>query len=290
MMIILQHIQNGLTLAANSFLLLWHHKKLLIYLLVPVLLNLSFGIYSAYDFVYALIARGAPSDFFLVIKAMSKAIVADLGIACLSVHTYTLLEHQTSSIRATLHTVAYRAPIIMTWSFITGTIIYISLIGLHMMQIFCENAGFVMHIKSLDMMLNPAIVLQMLLGIIWIVVVFFMIQILAIEEFSIVESFQTSWALSRALILEIIGGEFWIGLIWFLSILPFMIIFEKPMAYHLFTNKPILDQWSWTTTCALIIAGWVCASAQAVFRTKLYHRYYTEPLQQEIDVMFYPRF
>jgi hypothetical protein len=138
--------------------------------------------------------------------------------------------------------------------------------------------------------LNPATIIQLILGLFWIVVVFFMIQILALEEFSLIESFKASWSLARRVILEIIGGEFWIGLIWFLSILPCMIIFEKPMAYHLFKNEAIHDDWSWITIYSLIIIGWVCASAQSVFRTKLYHHYYIEPREEEVDVMFYPRF
>jgi len=286
----LAHIQNGLTLASDSFLTLWEHKKLLLYLLIPVLINILFGIQSSYDFVYALISSGVPTALFPVIKAILKTIIADLGIACLSVHTYMFLEHQISSVRTTLRTVAKRAPLIAAWTLISGAIIYLSLTGLHFLEIFFENMGLVMHLKSIDVTLNPAILLQIVLGTVWIIVVFFMIQILALEDFSLMESFQTSRELSRALILEIIGGEFWIGLMWFLSVLPFMIIFEKPMAHHLFTNKAIHDDWSWITVFALIIIGWVCASAQAVFRTTLYHRYYAEPREEEIDVMFYPRF
>ena len=288
-MIIRQHIQNGLTLASNSFLMLWQHKKLLVYLLIPVLVNLKFGVHSAYDFVYALIARGAPASFVPVIKAMSKAIFADLGIACLSVHTFSFLEHQTSSIRTTLRTVMHRTPVIVTWSLIAGSLIYLSLIGLHFLHDYCENIGLVKYIDGFDTALNPADVLQLALGIMWITYVFFMIQILALENLSILESLRASWELSRTHLLEIIGGEFWIALIWFLGMLPFMIIFEKPMAYHLFENEKI-HEWSWILICALIIVGWICASAQAVFRTKLYHHYYVEPIEEEIDVMFYPRF
>jgi len=289
MMVIRQRIQNGLTLAANSFLMLWNHKKLLVYLLIPVLVNLKFGVHSAYDFVYALIARGAPTSLVPVVKAMAKAIFADLGIACLSMHTFSFLEHQTSSVRATLRAVIYRAPVIITWSLIAGSLIYLALSLLHIFHGYCENAGLVIYIDSLDITLNPADILQTILGILWIIKVFFMIQILALEELSLIESFKASWVLSHTHILEIIGGEFWIGLIWFLSMLPFMIIFEKPMAYHLFENERI-HEWSWIHICVLIIAGWVCASAQAVFRTKLYHHYYAEPREDEIDIMFYPRF
>lgn len=288
-MVIRQRIQNGLTLAANSFLMLWHHKKLLLYLLIPVLVNLKFGVHSAYDFVYALIARGAPASFAPVIKAMIKALFADFGIACLSVHTFSFLEHQISSVRSTLATVIHRAPIIIAWSLIAGSLINLTLTGLHIVHTYCEQLGFTYYMDSLGVILNPADALQVILGILWIIKVFFMIQILAIEEISLIESFKLSWDLSRAHILEIIGGEFWIGLIWFLSMLPFMIIFEKPMAYHLFENERIHD-WSWILICALNIAGWVCASAQAVFRTKLYHHYYIQLREEEIDVMFYPRF
>lgn len=288
-MVVRQRIQNGLTLAANSFLMLWHHKKLLVYLLIPVLVNLKFGVHSAYDFVYALIGRGAPTSFMPVIKAMSKAIFADLGIACLSVHTFSFLEHQISSVRATLMAVMHRAPIIATWSLLSGSIIYLTLSGLQILHNYCDTAGLIYYMASLGITINPADVLQIVLGILWIIKVFFMIQILAIEELSFIESFKLSWTLSHARLLEIIGGEFWIGLVWFLSTLPFIIIFEKPMAYHLFENERI-HEWSWIHIVALIIMGWICASAQAVFRTKLYHHYYIEPVEEEVDIMFYPRF
>lgn len=288
-MIILQHIQNGMTIASNSFLTIWEHKKLLVYLLAPLLLNFIFGIYSAYDFVYALFTRGAPTAIAPLLMAMSKAIVADLGIACVAVHTFSLLEHQTSSIRTTVRTVAHRAPLIVTWSLIAGTIIYLTLIGLDMISTALHDMGWVIPIQSIDLELNPITILQVILGILWILNVFFMIQILALEEFSLIESFKRSWLLARTLILEIIGGEFWIGLIWCLSILPLMILFEKPMAHYLFNNKAIHD-WSGIAFYGLIIIGWVCASAQSVFRTKLYHRYYIEPREEEVDAMFYPRF
>jgi hypothetical protein len=288
-MIIQQRIQNGLTLAAHSFLMLWQHKKLLIYLLIPVLLNLKFGVHSAYDFVYALIGRAAPDSIMPVLKSMAKAISADIGIACLSVHTFSFLEHQIASVRATIVTVMHRAPVIITWSLLSGSMIYLGLSGLHIMHNYCDTAGLTYYMASLGITINPADVLQMILGLLWIIKVFFMIQILALEERSLIESFKTSWALSHACLLEIIGGEFWIGLMWFLSTLPFIIIFEKPMAYNLFENERI-HEWSWIHICALIIVGWICASAQAVFRTKLYHHYYVEPVEDEIDIMFYPRF
>lgn len=288
-MVIQQRIQNGLTLAANSFLMLWHHKKLLVYLLIPVLVNLKFGVHSAYDFVYALIARGAPGSIMPVLKSMAKAISADIGIACLSVHTFSFLEHQISSVRATIARVLHRAPTIVTWSILSGTLIYLTLSVIHILHNYCDTVGLTYHASSLNTTINPADILQVVLGVLWIIKVFFMIQILALEELSLVASFKLSWALSRAHILEIMGGEFWIGLIWFLSMLPFMIIFEKPMAHHLFENEKI-HEWSWILICALIIAGWVCASAQAVFRTKLYFHYYVKPRNEEIDIMFYPRF
>lgn len=288
-MVIQQRIQNGLTLAANSFLMLWHHKKLLIYLLIPVIVNLKFGVHSAYDFVYALIARGAPGSLMPVLKSMAKAISADIGIACLSVHTFSFLEHQISSVRETVARVIHRAPVIITWSLLSGSIIYLALTGLHILHTYCETAGLTYYMGSLAITINPADVLQIILGLLWIIKVFFMIQILAIEELSLIESFKASWTLSHARLLEIIGGEFWIGLMWFLSTLPFIIIFEKPMAYHLFENERI-HEWSWIHIVALIIMGWICASAQAVFRTKLYHHYSVEPIEEEVDIMFYPRF
>lgn len=288
-MVIQQRIQNGLTLAANSFLMLWHHKKLLIYLLIPVIVNLKFGVHSAYDFVYALIVRGAPGSLMPVLKSMAKAISADIGIACLSVHTFSFLEHQISSVRETLARVFHRAPVIITWSLLSGSIIYLTLTGLHILHTYCDTAGIIYYMGSMDTTINPADVLQIILGLLWIIKVFFMIQILAIEELSLIESFKASWTLSHACLLEIIGGEFWIGLMWFLSTLPFIIIFEKPMAYHLFENERI-HEWSWIHIVALIIMGWICASAQAVFRTKLYHHYSVEPIEQEVDIMFYPRF
>jgi|GEM_PF-6755598 hypothetical protein len=288
-MVIQQRIQNGLTLAANSFLMLWHHKKLLVYLLIPVLVNLKFGVHSAYDFVYALIGRGAPDSIMPVLKSMAKAISADIGIACLSVHTFSFLEHQISSVRATVATVFHRAPVIITWSLLSGSIIYLTLSGLHILHNYCDGIGLTYYMNSLGITINPADVLQMILGLLWIIKVFFMIQILALEELSLIESFKASWALSHARLLEIIGGEFWIGLIWFLSMLPFMIIFEKPMAYHLLENERI-HEWSWIHIFALIIIGWICASAQAVFRTKLYHHYDIQPREEEVDIMFYPRF
>ncbi len=286
---IIAHINNGLMLASDSFLALWEHKKLLVYLLIPALLNLIFGIHSAYDFVYALISRGAPTEFTPVIKAMVKAIVADLGIACISVHMFTIIEHQRSSVRDTIRMVVPRAPIIATWSIIAGAIIYGTLSCLSLLNTPFENMGWSMEIENIGVV-TPATGLQIILGVVWIMTVFFMIQILALEKnTSIVESLKHSWKIARAALLEIIGGEFWIGLIWALSVLPLMILFEKPMAYYLFNNKAIHD-WSGIAFYLLILIGWICASAQAVFRTKLYHRSYIEPREEEIDVLFYPRF
>lgn len=277
---ILKHIQLGLNTAAGSFLTLWKHKKLLLYLIPAVLLNFTLGLYSAYDFVYALISRGAPTDFILVIKAMSKAIIADLGIACLSIHTFMLLEHQVASARDTLRAVMARIPHIAAWSIISGTVIYVALSILHLIS------GF---LTSMPILVHVIMGIQIMLGIIWILIVFFMIQILALENLSIIESLQLSYKLSRHVILEIIGGEFWIGLIWLLSALPIMIIFEKPMAYYLFNDQAIRE-WSGIAQYGLILIGWICASAQTVFRTRLYYSYYIQPRDQETNSFFYPQF
>lgn len=279
-MVILRHIQQGLNIAAESFLTLWEHKKLLLYLLAPVLFNLIFPIYSAYDFVYTLISRGAPTSNLMLIKAMSKAIIADLGIACLSVHIYTILEHQISSVRATIRTVAHRAPLIVSWSLIVGAITYLTLTLFHMIAVPFADMRWVMH---------GITGIQILLGTLWIATVFFTVQILALEELSLIQSLKLSLTLSRALILEIVGGEFWIGLVWFLSVLPFMIMFEKPMAYQLL-NDTAIHEWSWITVYVLIFIGWVCASAQTVFRTKLFYQFYLKPRENEVDALFYPRF
>jgi hypothetical protein len=279
-MIILHHIQLGLNTASESFLTVWEHKKVLLYLLIPVALNFIFPIYSAYDFIYTLISRGAPTDFVIVIKAMAKAIIADLGIACIAVHAYLLYEHQTSSVRATLSTVAKRAPIIASWSIIAGTIIYLTLSLLYMIAEPLECGSWMMHCIYAA---------QIFLGLLWILGVFFVIPILALEEFSLLESIKLSCTLARALIFEIIGGELWIGLICLLSMLPLMILFEKPMAYYLFENEAIHD-WSGIAPSILILIGWVCATAQTIFRTRLLYLAYLQPREQETDVLFYPRF
>lgn len=276
----LTHIQRGLNIASDSFLFLWQHKKLLLYLLIPVVLNLLLGIYSAYDFVYAFIVRGAPTALFPLIIAMSKAIIADFGIACLAVHTLLILRDRGSSVRATIRTVIHRAPLIIAWSLIAGALIYVALTILHVISMPFENMPLVLFLIS---------ALEVALGIVWLIDVFYMIQILAIEELSLIESFHLSRKLARVTLLEILGGEFWIGLMYGLGTLPFMLLFEKLMAYHLFNNQAIHD-WSWITIYALILLGWICATVQTVFRTELYYRCYILPREQELDAMLYRRF
>ena len=77
----------------------------------------------------------------------------------------------------------------------------------------------------------------------------------------------------------------WIGLICLLSMLPLMILFEKPMAYYLFENEAIHD-WSGIAPSILILIGWVCATAQTIFRTRLLYLAYLQPREQETDVLF----
>lgn len=280
MMVALKRIQQGLNIASSSFLTIWEHKTLLLYLLIPVALNFIFPVYSAYNFIYTLISRGAPTDFFIVLKAMSKAIIADLGIACISIHTFMLLERQAPSMRDVLSAITPRIPILASWSLITGTVIYLALSMLDVVSRAFENMPWIAY---------GITGIQIMLGIIWILTVFFMIQILALENLSLIHSLKRSYTLARSLILQIIGGEFWIGLICLLSTLPLMILFEKPMAYYLFENQAIHD-WSGIVPSILILIGWICATAQTVFRTKLYYLFYVQPRDQEVDVFFYPRF
>lgn len=276
----LTHIQRGLNIASDSFLFVWQHKKLLLYLLIPVVLNLALGIQSAYDFVYAFVVRGAPTAIYPLIMAMLKAIIADFGIACLAVHTFLILKERGSSVRATIKVVVHRAPLIVAWSLVAGALIYIALTLFSIVSLPFQEMRWVLFIIS---------AIETLLGMVWLIDVFYMIQILALEELSLIESFQLSRTLSRKTILEILGGEFWIALIYGLSTVPFMLLFERPMAYHLFNNQAIHD-WSWITIYALIILGWVCATVQTVFRTELYYRCNVLPREQEMEAELYSRF
>lgn len=274
-------IRRGINLASSSFLFLWHHPIILSYLLISLGLNMLLGVHSGYDFVYSLIGRGIPSSFLPIISSFLKSIVSQLALACIAMHTLAITQNKNQSILNTIQQLFHRIIPLITWIAALELVTYASIGILNMLYAY-TNTLYIADtiIAGISLVISTAVL----------ILLFYMVPIIATEdEGSIMQALDISQALGRRTYLEIMGGSFWIALIYTLALTPFFIMFEKPMGYYLFETT-IINDWSWTTTIVSILLGYILATVQTVFRTRLYYYSYLLPREQEAASFNFQRF
>lgn len=132
---------------------------------------------------------------------------------------------------------------------------------------------------------SVGLILVIFLVISWSLTTFFVLQILAVHQVSIIKAIKTSICMVKSLLVEILGAEVWMGIIIILCFVPISIISR---VLGLNTTSFGLFILSLMMTLATVLISYVILSAQTVLKTKLYY-YFVEPLQ-ELAFLQYPQF
>jgi len=276
------HLKVGVTLASNSFALLWKHKILIVYL------SASIGLYLLMQFISyntnscdISFATGIHSigPFFdlshwhhyilLLIFTFAYVFLSTFVTVSLISHIGHCLKDMPVGIIDNVHTAIKRINLILYWSLIITFLAYI--IQLILSQIEQQRQFF-----------HPIMVLVGLLGLAWSLITLIVLPIITLEQTTLWKALEKSKNIVMSLLLEIIAGEFWIGLIAVLAMIPCTI----PLLIKM--NMQIPNIFILSATVLIIITGWIISTVQVIFKTIVY-TYYMKPIK-ELELLKYPRF
>lgn len=283
----IERFKVGLYLASDSFAMLWHHPTLLIYYL---------GLIIAYALVFILAYnligyQGTCLQFTGEFHAPHNNLLADLipqtgGLVYLGFifsiflnillrsflsvalvqHTHALLHGHTPALKEMYIATKNRWAAILNWSLLLGGITLL-----------------ISALSSLALGLKSIILLTVItsLGIAWPTLTFFVLPILALTRKNISQAAYSSTQLLTAYTPEILGGLFWIGLIYFFTLVTNIAIHEYLMPSGL---KDICMEHNF------VLFNTLFATILLIFKTRIYHREVPVAQKPEDSVPDYSQF
>jgi len=275
-----ERLKKGIYLASSSFALLWKHKILSLYLAVTIgayiltqLISYNVGCYDL-SFATGLHTVGPLFDFSRWHHYLSQLLITFTFVllytfvtVALIYQTNQLLGYQVAAITQSIRHANKKGRLILIWSLIITALAYT-------IQIISNR---IMQPKQLY---HPIMVLVSILGLAWSLFTLMVLPIITLERTTTIPHALTkSITIVKAIILEIISGEFWIALMAFLAMIPFAI----PLFLIQAPKLLLLG----ATGCILAII-WIISTVQVIFKTMIYN-YYMEPIE-EMEVLKYPRF
>lgn len=231
-MTIIQKFKKGLSISSKSFSLIWNHKKLLVYLGIPVLLGtlaeiLAYNIqpdsasicacFSQKDAIARILRLGTSHSFFhyiliIFVSFFYLAIVTFQSIA-LTNHTYTICKKEKKGIKEIIKSCIPKIKTAIIWTIFT----LIPIVTFHMINAQIEKNN------SIFSQLFYAIIIFAIFTI-WSLITAFVIQTITIENANIKLAIKKSISAIKKLFFQYLGVIFWIGLIALLSATPFLIL------------------------------------------------------------------
>ena len=230
--------KKGLLTAASSFSLIWKHKKLLVYLGIPIFAhviieiltyNITFNsscFFSQENIISCIFTATEPCKllFYAKILLASFAYLAimNFGYIALSYHTAMIHKKKTVGIKNT---------ITRTFSSIKPILIWTALLLVPTILFYGMNTYNVKVQSSFIQLLYISFISAFFAA--WSLVTSFVIQAIAIDHFGVIESIKKSIYIIKQILLEFVGTVFWLGLIGTLSIMPFVLLQKYANALYL---------------------------------------------------------
>lgn len=203
-MTIAHRIKTSITFLANGFGCISHHPILFIYpilfLTIPaiIVISRSFNIPRTHttEHAYHLVTALDTNSLIRILLMTSFFILLTLMAASIVIHVYAILTHQSPSISKTFKKLWHHTGHLAVWGAITMLVINASLALMHLIEI---------QINHLE--LPHALVSFIRHGVdfAWEFVTFFMLQIHALEECSLLESLKRSTRLAFKLAPQVIA-------------------------------------------------------------------------------------
>lgn len=198
-MTITNHIKKTIEFVVDGFACIARNPVLFIYpvifLTIPAIIAVSryFNIPNTHtpDYAYHLMTAFNTDSVISILLITSFLILLTFVAASISIHTFAILRRKAISITKTLQKLSHHAEHLALWGVITTVLTYSGLALLHILHE--ELHGFSWSSRALQMM-------HLSTDVIWLFCTFFMLQIHALEECSLLESLKRSFKLSSRLI------------------------------------------------------------------------------------------
>jgi len=279
-----ERVKKGLYLAANSFELLWKHKILVFYLVIPYGISLlfqliHFNMYGQHGEKFVGSFYGL-APFFKLVSWQSYflyfgvlyfyILLLNFYIVALVYHTDLLMANYAASIQGSLQHAVKKIPFIAVWSIIvTGVSFFAILMSRGSLGSFAESFLF----RLIFFVVN----------VLFTVATYMILTIISLERATVKEIIVKAARIIKVLFVEIASGQSWIGFIAFFGI-PFYMLYDK-LLQLLFPGSNVMLL---VGTVFILVFGWIISTIQVIFKTVIYN-YYQEPIE-EMEILRYPRF
>jgi len=228
---IVERLKTGLNIGAESFGLLWRHKKLIIYLGAPILLGITFELIAYNLFFYsplssALFVRGLMTTLWstfgwtqqagLLLTNMIRIFVTVYASVMLAYHTSRILQGKPAGIKASFAACMPIYKKVLAWAAIATVAFFI--------------------IDKIDYLVGPSAcagckclgaTASLLVRGFWALFTVFVIPALALETYPLKKIILNSPRVLFAVFFRYLGAIFWIGLVGLLAFTPFLLLFPK---------------------------------------------------------------
>lgn len=203
-MTITNYLKKSIEFVVDGFACLFRNPVLFIYsvifLTIPAIITVSryFNIPNTHtpDYAYHLMTAFTTDSVISILLITSFLILLTFVAASISIHTFAILKRKSISISKTLQKLSHHAEHLALWGVITTILTYSGLALLHIMHE--KMHALAWSSRALDTVHHST-------DIIWLFCTFFMLQIHALEECSLLESLKRSFHLSSRLIPQVIA-------------------------------------------------------------------------------------
>ncbi len=260
-----KRFKSGLDIGLKSFGLLWKHKYLLIYLGAPVLIGItieltvfnlfSFSPSSSAVFMRGLMVRiwstfGWIKHIGLLVTQLVKLFVLVYAGVALTRHTSKIMKRSTTTIKKMILSCLPKIRSILLWA--------------------SSSTIFFIFINQIDAIMNKApgktcflmsAIVAISLRLTWSLATLFVVQIIALENISLLDAFKKSPDVTKTFFAQYLGAITWLCLVGILSFTPFLLL-------------PLRGPLGLTVVYAILaLIGCILSSTHNILKTNLYLEY-----------------
>jgi len=280
---IFRRFKDGLYAASNSFMLLWKNKQLIVYLGLPITIYsiieiMAYNVYfkdsgirflnlyqKTINNILEVLANFGWGHYLGII--LIYLLIFTLANIALIYHTANILNYSQISIGKCIKLCYTKVKQAIIWA----VIVLIPVILFYAFQ----NSIIEIETKYLKVTYG-IIILTFFLT--WSLITTFVIPVIALDNLNLWQSIKKSVHVITYVLIEYIGGIFWIGLISLISAIPFIILerYIKPTACI-----SIILIFSYT---AIILFSCIISTTHTILKTLLLKYYNTETGDQDIPM------
>jgi len=262
---LMQRFKSGVVIASDSFFILWRNPALLTYFGIATFIKIIVSILTT---AYSWYQYNACVHFF-VIHLPAQCVIVPLTIfaqVALTHHTTAIMDGADTTIRQSIQSAMRKWYPILLWSGLTLVV-----------NMLYKEISYIQYHAPLELSLS-------ILGLIWMLLTLFVPTAIALEELSPLEYLAHSIIVVRIYLFKILGGLFWIALIFLICIVPFnglwLVAKVIPGLYYSVTFMHLINSLE-------LCIQWIISSANAIFKTIIY-LHHKEGLE-ELEQLRYPR-